>query len=76
LIKHRGTLSNLNGSLKEVPLEEEKIIKKVETFYEEKTVESPGVESEDFAQTILNPIQPPKKIWRTSLVYNSHGVSN
>jgi hypothetical protein len=32
----------------------------VETFYEEKGVESPGVESKDFATTILNPIQTSK----------------
>jgi hypothetical protein len=32
----------------------------VETFYEEKGVESPGVESKDFATTILSPVQTSK----------------
>jgi len=53
-------LSGLEGSLEKVPLDEEKIIEKVETFYEEKGVESPGVESKDFATTILSPVQTPK----------------
>ena len=47
----------LEESLEKAPLKEEKIIERVETFYEEKGVESPGVESKDFAQTILNPIK-------------------
>jgi lipoate-protein ligase A len=53
-------LSGLEGSLEKIPLDEEKIIERVETFYEEKGVESPGVESKDFATTILNPIQTSK----------------
>ena len=53
-------LSGLEGSLEKVPLNEEKIIEKVETFYEEKGVESPGVESKDFATTILSPVQTSK----------------
>jgi len=54
-------LDGLEGSLEKVPLEEDQIIKKVETYYEEKKVESPGVESKDFATTILNPVQSTQK---------------
>jgi len=50
-------LTGLEESLEKVPLKEEKIIERVETFYEEKGVESPGVDSKDFAQTILDPIK-------------------
>ena len=50
-------LIGLEESLEKAPLKEEKIIERVETFYEEKGVESPGVESKDFATTILNPIK-------------------
>lgn len=50
-------LIGLEESLEKAPLREEKIIERVETFYEEKGVESPGVESKDFALTILNPIK-------------------
>jgi lipoate-protein ligase A len=53
-------LLGLEGSLEKVSLDEEKIIERVETFYEEKGVESPGVESKDFATTILNPVQASK----------------
>ena len=53
-------LDGLEGSLEKVPLEEEKIIERVETFYEEKKVESPGVESKDIAKTILNPVKDSK----------------
>ncbi|MGZ3591497.1 MAG: lipoate--protein ligase family protein [Thermodesulfobacteriota bacterium] len=53
-------LDGLEGSLEKVSLEEEKIIERVETFYEEKKVESPGVESKDIAQTILNPVKDPE----------------
>jgi len=42
-------------------LDEEKIIETVETFYEGKEIESPGVESKDIAQTILNPIKHSRK---------------
>jgi hypothetical protein len=42
-------------------LKEEKIIERVETYYEEKKVESPGVESKDIAKTILNPVKNSKK---------------
>jgi lipoate-protein ligase A len=50
-------LIGLEESLEKVALEEEKIIKRVETFYEKEKVESPGVESRDFATTILNPVK-------------------
>jgi lipoate-protein ligase A len=50
-------LIGLEESLEKVSLEEEKIVKRVETFYEREKVESPGVESKDFATTILNPVQ-------------------
>jgi lipoate-protein ligase A len=54
-------LDGLEGSLEKVPLEEEEIIERLENFYEEKKIESPGVESKDFALTIINPIQDSKK---------------
>jgi lipoate-protein ligase A len=57
----KESLTGLEGSLEKVALDEDKIIEKVETFYEEKKVESPGVESKDFAVTILSPIQNSKK---------------
>jgi lipoate-protein ligase A len=50
-------LIGLEESLEKAPLREEKIIERVETFYEEKGVESPGVESKDLATTILNPVR-------------------
>ena len=54
-------LFGLENSLEKVSLEEDRIIERVETFYGKKGVESPGVESKDFALTILNPIQSTKK---------------
>jgi lipoate-protein ligase A len=54
-------LIGLEESLEKAPLKEEKIIERVETFYEEKGVESPGVESKDISQTILNPVQSTQK---------------
>jgi lipoate-protein ligase A len=54
-------LIGLEESLEKVPLEEEKLTETVETFYEGKEIESPGVESKDIAQTILNPIKHFKK---------------
>jgi lipoate---protein ligase len=54
-------LDGLEGSLEKVPLEEDQIIERVEAYYEEKGIESPGVESKDFALTILNPVQSSKK---------------
>jgi lipoate-protein ligase A len=50
-------LIGLEESLEEIPLEENQIIERVEAFYEKERVESPGVESKDFATTILNPIK-------------------
>ncbi len=54
-------LNGLEESLEKTPLKEENIIKRVETFYEEKEVESPGVESKDIARTILDPVRSQKK---------------
>jgi lipoate-protein ligase A len=53
-------LIGLEESLEKAPLEEDRIIERVETFYEKEMVESPGVESKDIALTILNPIQGSK----------------
>jgi lipoate-protein ligase A len=53
-------LIGLEESLEKIPLKEEKIIERVKTFYEERGIESPGVESKDFTTTILNPIQTSK----------------
>ena len=53
-------LTGLEESLEKAPLREEKIIERVETYYEEKGIESPGVESKDFAQTILSPVKDSK----------------
>ncbi len=53
-------LDGLERTLEKVPLEEDQIIEIVEDFYEKKEIESPGVESKDFALTILNPIQDSK----------------
>ena len=53
-------LDGLEGSLEKVSLEEDQIIERVETYYQEKKVESPGVESRDFAKTILNPVKDSK----------------
>ena len=54
-------LAGLEESLEKAPLKEERIVERVKTFYEEKGIESPGVESKDFATTILNPIRDSKK---------------
>jgi len=53
-------LDGLEGSLEKVPLEEDQIIERVEAYYEKKGIESPGVESKDFALTILSPIKESK----------------
>ena len=50
-------LSRMEKSLEKVSLEEEEIIDRVDTFYGEKKIESPGVESRDFSRAILNPIK-------------------
>jgi lipoate-protein ligase A len=54
-------LVGLEESLEKVPLEEDKITESVKAYYEEKEIESPGVESKDIAQTILSPIKHSKK---------------
>jgi lipoate-protein ligase A len=48
-------LMGLEESLKKAPLEANQIIDRVEKYYQEKEIESPGVESQDFAETILPP---------------------
>jgi len=53
-------LEGLEGSLEKVLLKEDQIIERVEAYYEEKGIESPGVESKDFATTILNPVKDSK----------------
>jgi len=53
-------LDGLETSLQKVPLEEDQIIERVESFYEKEKIESPGVESKDFSTTILNPIHASK----------------
>jgi lipoate-protein ligase A len=57
----KESLDGLEGALEKVPLEEDRIIERIETFYEKEEVESPGVESKDIATTILNPVQGAKK---------------
>ena len=49
-------LNGLEESLKKVPLEENRIMEKIGDYYQEKGIESPGVESKDFAETILPPV--------------------
>jgi lipoate-protein ligase A len=50
-------LKGLEESLEKVSLKEEHIVERVDTFYEEKAIESPGVEPEDLAMAILKPIK-------------------
>jgi len=50
-------LNGLEESLGKAPLEKDRLIERVDTFYGEKGIESPGVDSEDFAMAILNPIR-------------------
>ncbi len=50
----------LEKRLEKVPLDEDEIIERVETYYEEEEIESPGVESKDFALTLLSPIKESK----------------
>ena len=54
-------LDGLEESLEKAPLKEDQIIQRVETYYDEEGIESPGVESKDFAATILNPIKDPER---------------
>ena len=56
----KSSLDELEKSLGKVPLNEDRIIERVETCYEKKGIESPGVESKDFASTILNPLKDSK----------------
>ena len=49
-------LSGLEESFEKAPLERDRLIERVEAFYGEKGIESPGVDSEDFAMAILNPV--------------------
>jgi lipoate-protein ligase A len=51
----KACLSGLEETLKKVPLEQNNIIERVETYYHEKGIESPGVESRDLAETLLPP---------------------
>jgi lipoate---protein ligase len=48
-------VSNLEASLQNVSLEAGQIIDRVEKLYQEKGIESPGVESKDFVETMLPP---------------------
>jgi len=50
-------LRNLEKSLKNISLEENNLIQKIENFYGKRGIQSPGVESEDFVTAILNPIK-------------------
>jgi len=50
-------LHRLEHTLEKVPLDEDRIIEKVQTFYGENAIESPGVESRDFATAVLNPVE-------------------
>ena len=50
-------LVGLEDSLEKTSLEENRIIEKVEAFYEMRGIQSPGVESVDFAKAILNPLK-------------------
>jgi len=47
-------LAGLEDSLRKAPLDPDAIIDRVEDFYEEKGIESPGVGSRDFAETIVS----------------------
>jgi len=51
----KESLMGLEESLKKAPLEANQIIDRVEKYYQEKEIESPGVESKGFAETILPP---------------------
>ena len=49
-------LNGLEESLEGTPLEKDRLIERVEAFYGERGIESPGVESKDFAMAILNSV--------------------
>jgi lipoate---protein ligase len=50
----KESLKGLEESLERAPLEKDRLIERVEAFYGERGIESPGVDSEDFAMAILN----------------------
>jgi len=54
-------LGGVERALVGTPLDEGEIVEKVDAYYEKKGIESPGVESKDFAMTILNPVREAKK---------------
>jgi len=54
-------LGGVERALVGTPLDEGEIVEKVDAYYEKKGIESPGVESKDFATTILNPVREAKK---------------
>jgi lipoate-protein ligase A len=54
-------LGGVEKALVGTPLDEGEIVNKVDAYYEKKGIESPGVESKDFATTILNPVREAKK---------------
>jgi lipoate-protein ligase A len=56
----KDSLNGLEKCLGKAPLEKDRLVERVETFYGEKGIESPGVDSIDFAMAILNPIAGPK----------------
>ncbi len=47
-------LTGLEKSLEQVPVKESRITERVENYYRENKIESPGVESQDFAASILS----------------------
>jgi lipoate---protein ligase len=53
----KESLVGLEESLRTVPLEEGPIIERVEAYYREKSIQTPGVESNDFALTLLGPVR-------------------
>ncbi len=53
----KENLKGLEGALGKTPLDKNRIIEKVEIFYQEMEIESPGVDSRDFATAILNPLR-------------------
>jgi lipoate-protein ligase A len=58
----KDELKGLEDVLEKVFLEKNRIVERVETFYGERDIESPGVESEDFALSILSPLKEEGKV--------------
>ena len=54
-------LGGVEKALVGTPLDEDQIVEKVDAYYEKKGIESPGVESKDFATTILTPVREARK---------------